>query len=314
MDAKSLHFSAYDVLGYMVPGLALLALVDCSVAFHGGGMQLTYEAITTRYTSIPWKGAVALLLVSYYVGHLISFASSMTIERHARWCYGHPMRFLLDGEINYPGYFAAGGKTKNWSRLLRGLTGLALLPIAAFEFILLRTGIIKNYIRSMGPEFNEAVGKALQALCAKAKMKRNPSREYPAEVELLAIHYTLESAPAHIHTLRNYVVLYGFLRSMTLVLVVFTCAAALHVGLAVALKFGSFQAIGSFAAVLLGCGLFCTVSYGAFLKFWARYNREALMGLTAVYLRDAQETPTRRRSRRKPTRNRSDDGSEPEDE
>ena len=41
-----------------------------------------------------------------------------------------------------------------------------------------------------------------------------------------------------------------------------------------------------FAGVILSGGFFCAISYGAFLKFWTRYNREALMGMTAVFLKE----------------------------
>lgn len=316
MDSKSSHFSAYDVLGYMVPGLALLSLVDFSVAYHWGGMELTYEAITNRYTSIPWKGAIALLLLSYYVGHMVSFVSAMTIERHARWFYTHPMEFLLARENKFPRYFDTGGASKCFSKLLRGAVGMMLIPIVFFEATLLKTGLVKNYIRHLSPELRAIAGKALDSLCERAKIYRDSSTSYPAEFELLAIHYTLESAPSHIQSLRNYVVLYGFLRSMTFVLVVFTWAAAIHIGFAIAIDFGLIEAIAAFSMVVLICGIFCTISYCAFLKFWTRYNKEALMGLSVIFLKEAaiEKAPNRPRAKKKPRQSKPDQTIEPNTE
>lgn len=282
-----MQFTAYDVLGYLVPGLAFFALIDSSFAFHTQNMELSYEAITGRYLTVSWKSAIPLALVSYFIGHLISFVSSMTIERYARWRYGHPMKFLLDDSSGYPRFFDAGGKSIGWSRALRFVTAFALAPISIFESLLLFSGILRNYIRSMGPDLASVVKAALAWLRNKAGMVSDPSKEYPAEFESLAINYTLEAAPSHIYTLRNYVVLYGFLRSMTLVLVFATWGISLHVAASVWLKEKCMMVVFPYLVVcLLGGGFVCAISYGAYLKFWTRYNREALMGLAAVYLKE----------------------------
>lgn len=287
METKSPQFTAYDILGYLVPGLAFFALVDSSMAFHYLGMKFTYVAITGRYMSIPWQASIPLMLVSYFLGHLISFVSSMTIERYARWRYGHPMKFLLDETGTYPDFFGTGGKSGRWSKILRFMTALALAPVFIFESILLGTGILRNYIRSMGPELSSAVKEALRWLRGKAGMMSDPSSEYPAEFESLAINYTLEAAPSHVITLRNYIVLYGFLRSMTLVLVFATWAISLHAAVHMGFKEQSiWVGWSNFSSCMFFGGIVCTISYGAFLKFWTRYNKEALMGLTAVYLRE----------------------------
>lgn len=287
MDTKSIQFTAYDFLGYLVPGLALFALIDCSFAFHAQHMALSYEAITCRYQAVSLKAAIPLALISYFIGHLISFVSSMTIERYARWRYGHPMKFLLDDSAEYPSFFQAGGKSICWSKVLRSVTAFALAPIFIFESVLLVTGILRNYIRSMGPDLASVVKNALAWLRNKAGMISDPSKDYPSEFESLAINYTLECAPSHIFTLRNYVVLYGFLRSMTLVLVLTTWAVSLHVaGLVWAKEKCPILAFPYLFVGVLAGGFICSISYGAYLKFWTRYNKEALMGLTAVYLKE----------------------------
>lgn len=288
MVNTSPQFTAYDVLGYLVPGLAFYALVDCSFAFHHQKMEPSYTALTARYMNVSWQAAVPLALVSYFIGHLISFVSAMTLERYARWRYGHPMKFLLDDSAKFPPFLKGGEKGLGFCRtLLRLGTALALAPIVAFEAVLLLSGILPNYIRSMGKDLALVVKKALEWLRAKAGMERDPSDEYPAEFESLAINYTLESAPSHIFTLRNYIVLYGFLRSMTLVMVLMTWTVSLHVTTLVGMKE---NCIGTALLCLLVCllvgGFFCTICYGAYLKFWTRYNKEALMGLAAVYLKE----------------------------
>jgi hypothetical protein len=251
-------------------------------------MNFDYGSICQRYMSIKWQAAIPLLLVSYYVGHLVSFISSMSIERYARWRYGHPMYFLLDNSGEYPCFFKTGGEGPVWSQILRLFTAVAIWPLWFWEFMLLKSNILRNYVRSMGPELVATVNEALGWLREKAGIKVDPSPNYPAEFESLAINYTLEAAPAHVFSLRNYIVLYGFLRAMTLIVVIVSWLASLHTGWYYWNKEkNALIACGMFFLVGLGCGVICLISYGAFLKFWTRYNREALMGLTAVYLKES---------------------------
>jgi hypothetical protein len=287
METKTPQLTAYDILGYLVPGLALFALIDLSIAFHFQKMPMRYEDVCLRYSTIKWQGAIPLVLLCYYVGHMISFLSSMTIERYARWRYGHPMNFLLDESGEYPRFFGTGGKCPIWSMIFRFCTAVTIWPLWFWESVLLVTGILRNYVRSMGPQLVATVKEALGWLREKAGITVDPSPDYPAEFESLAINYTLESAPAHVYSLRNYIVLYGFIRSMTLVLVISTWLLSLHVGW----KFyaegvNAYLSLGAFMVTGMAGGIFCVISYGAYLKFWTRYNREALMGLTAVYLKE----------------------------
>jgi hypothetical protein len=288
MEAKTPQFSAYDILGYLVPGLSLILLIDCSIAFHSEEIALTYKSITSRYSTISWGTAIPLLLISYFLGHMVSFVSSMTIERHAKWRYGHPMEFLLsETNASLPDYFATSGRNSKWSKGLRFITAVSILPIFIFEYPLVITKVIQNYIRSLGPDLGKAVRKAIKGLCDRCGVSLSVSKEYPAEFELLAINYALETAPSHVFTLRNYVVLYGFLRSMTFILVMSTWIITLHVGYTF-MRYEDGLSIGILYTILvfIASGFLCAVSYGAFLKFWTRYNKEALMGITAVFLKE----------------------------
>jgi hypothetical protein len=287
MEAKTPPLSAYDFLGYLVPGLAFFALFDLTIAFHMQKMPIGYEEVCLRYSAIKWQAAIPLLLVSYYVGHMVSFLSSMTIERYARWRYGHPMNFLLDKAGSYPRFFGTGGTCPIWSKLFRFLTAVTIWQLWFWESVLLSSGILRNYVRSMGPQLVATVEEALKWLREKAGITVDPSPDYPAEFESLAINYTLEWAPAHVYSLRNYVVLYGFIRSMTLIVVFATWLASLHVGWKYYLvSQNPYLGFAAFMVTGMMGGIFCVISYGAYLKLWTRYNREALMGLTAVYLKE----------------------------
>lgn len=288
MEPKSPQFTPYDFLGYLVPGLALAAIVDLSIAFHVANLGLSYTSITLRYSSIPWTGAIPLILISYYLGHLVSFVSAMTIERHSKWRYGHPMRFLrAKSDDPSPRYFDTGGGSPVFSKILRGLTASAIAPISLFECPLFWCKIIGNYVRPLGPDLQDAVDSAMNRLSKDAGIKLNASQEYPAEFERIAIHYALETAPAHVYTLRNYVVIYGFLRSMTLMMVLAVWLFSFHATYSSCHAGHGFLHSGCvFLLTFCVGGLICSISYGSFLKFWSRYNKEALMAVITVLLKD----------------------------
>ena len=157
---------------------------------------------------------------------------------------------------------------------------------------------MKNYVRSLGPDLSSAVDRSMEKLCAHAGVQLSGSTEYPSEFERLAIHYALETAPAHVFTLRNYVVLYGFLRSMTMILILMTWLLAAHVfHFLLISRICLCSAVCGFLSVLIIGGFFSSICYGSFLKFWTRYNREALMAVTAAFVKariaapKAQEDP-----------------------
>lgn len=91
-------------------------------------------------------------------------------------------------------------------------------------------GISRNYTGRLDPTVLASVQKAFRDLyvCLGLKYPNDDSKGYEEDVPRLALHDVIESAEGHLVNLRNYVVLYGFLRSMTLLVVVTGWAATAH--------------------------------------------------------------------------------------
>jgi hypothetical protein len=276
MSPKAPSFTAYDFLGYLVPGLALVGIVDMSLLHSQSPAGFSWEMIITRYGALKWTGLFPLFFLGYLLGHLIGFASSILIEKSALWRHGDPAKFLCHGHSE--GYLAVGGEVPLFSKILRMITFVLVWPISVADWIF--TSIIpvaKNYIRPFDPMVKEAVGSAVADLWIKLglSMEHTDDPPWTHDIERLALHCAIESAPVHLSMMRNYVVLYGFLRSICLLFVV-SCWIIL------------FHAIYAYQNLLIWASLLGFVSlafltYAAFLKFWIRYHKDSLMAFVAAF-------------------------------
>ena len=98
-------FSVFDFFGYVFPGAFALMAVSYFVKM----MPLDFvdpmsleEVITTvkgwLQVSEPIVSCSVFLILSYIVGHLIAYISSITVERFVIWWYGFPSEFLMKDE------------------------------------------------------------------------------------------------------------------------------------------------------------------------------------------------------------------------
>lgn len=281
MEPKAPQFTPYDIIGYLVPGLAMLALVDITIVYHHNHSEVSIEWLIARYNSIKWQGAIPLILLGYYIGHLVSFLSASTLEKHAVWLHGHPMKFLLFSKVD--NYFKMEKDIKWYTFfftfLIKILIFIFMIPCSWIELIFGKLlGLNRNYFKPFDKMLCDAASSAFANLCIRVKLdiailEENHPSHY--DIEKLSLHYALETAPAHIYSLRNYVAIYGFLRSMTFVCLVATWIVSYHLFIIVSWKYALLFQFGS--------GVIVFISYGAFLKFYIRYHSETIMAIIAVY-------------------------------
>jgi hypothetical protein len=120
LSKRFASFASYDVLGYVVPGAALMILVVSAeslmkAACKGPHAQRVPFPILTAASrlrdSLPegevWAAGALLLLVylSYLVGHIVASLSGLLIDRAlVAKGYGYPYWFLLNFKEGHPGY------------------------------------------------------------------------------------------------------------------------------------------------------------------------------------------------------------------
>lgn len=283
MDPKAPNFTAYDFLGYFFPGAAAVLCADASIAFHASPYGLTYEALLTRYSNKEIGIALPFVIVSYIAGHFLSFVSSVSLERYAIWMYGHPSKYLLGMDVG--GYFAVSGSNRTLSFLLRALMWILILPVSSLDLLF---GYIMrlraNYVTPLDPLLRTAVWQSLNFVVSHCGIEKPKELGKPKDHEFwkLAVHYAVDRAPNHGMSLRNYVVLYGFLRTTALVFVMLFWAVAAHMFLLrlEAWTIGIVLFIGAFV---------CFASFVSFMKFFQRYHEEALLAVTVAVAREKKQ-------------------------
>jgi hypothetical protein len=93
-------FSLYDFLGYLFPGGFFLLIISlfnsievinvCNIINGIVGKNSVFTERITFYNTLFFT------ISSYIVGQLLSYISTLTVERFSLWLYGYPSEFLLD--------------------------------------------------------------------------------------------------------------------------------------------------------------------------------------------------------------------------
>lgn len=164
--------------------------------------------------------------------------------------------------------------------LIRFGVGVFLAPVSITEFLL-----------NFALKYRDIYTKPLDALLIniiKAKMhqllkEKSGLTTFPEDTHAtntdffrFAYHYAVESAPNHYPKMQNYVAIYGFLRTMTLISVLFFWGMVWH---AFSNTLNIWQKI-----VMIGCAaLLSFIFYMAFNKFWRRFSLEAMMAIAATF-------------------------------
>ena len=100
-------FSIHDFLGYVLPGgvaLLLAYMVYVNPQCNYMTSQEYIDVIINTFAALKRKGfstmelSIAIVIISYIIGHLVAYLSSITIERMAIWYYNYPSVFLLSDE------------------------------------------------------------------------------------------------------------------------------------------------------------------------------------------------------------------------
>jgi hypothetical protein len=274
MESKQNPFSFYDFLGYFTPGaIFLYALVYLSPFIPG--MSEISELLKPIREIDDVGGYVPFVLSAYVVGHILSFLSSITVERYSIWSSGYPSKYLLG--VHVDGYFTFG---KPWRVKLTGrvLLIFILLPIILFDF-LIGYWLKFRELYKLDGLLADLIKLKIQALLTSSEiLKKGPSRKSPVNDDYFRFvyHYCVEHAPNHLPKMQNYVALYGFLRTLTFIAVL---------GCWALLSFLVNAHLGCLRSMLLIslAGFFSYILFMAFTKFYRRFTLEAFMALTAIY-------------------------------
>lgn len=224
---------------------------------------------------------IPFILLSYAIGHLLNFISSITIERYSLWAMGFPSKYLLGVEHN--GYFHFSNK-KFLRAVVRSFVFLIILPISLMDLLLGKfLGFRELYAKSLDPLLIKLIRDKVFSLMKSKGGVDNPTSlgtAHNTDFFHYAYHYAVENAPNHLPKMQNYVALYGFLRTLSLLCVLVFWAVAWH-------AFLSEKSICMLLYGLVIVSVICYLFFMAFVKFYRRFSLEALMAISVVYNEEA---------------------------
>lgn len=261
---KQNPFSLYDFLGYFIPGATLIYLM---LVFHNLDSVEYVWSFNNLFGSsdIDIQSYLFFIIISYAIGHLINFLSSLLVERYGNWMYDYPSKYLL--KIHKKFSF----KTITPKRI--GIF-ISILPVSVLDLLFGQLLKFKNlYVHHLDDFLIHSIktksSKILTELIPKDESKKVPESINDYDFFRILHHYAFEHTKSHQFKMVNYVVLYGFLRSLTFICVlIFWYLIYLQV-------FGDNEYI-SFYHYLIIC--ICSyIFFMAFMKFYRRYTLEALM-------------------------------------
>lgn len=286
-------FSVFDFFGYVFPGaFALMAVfyfvkmepLDFVTPMSLGEVMKTVKGWLQVSESIV--SCSVFLILSYIVGHLIAYISSITVERFVIWWYGFPSEFLMKDEGGVWYFFHDGvalrrNKNAHYKReifrtyTLRVVVSLLLFPIFVPTIVVKMLGCDSFLVKGLDAYLRDIVLSKRKRLCEHLQLP-SPAHYDKVDYHRVIYHYVYENSGSHRQKMDNYVALYDFLRSMTLIFVcifMFVGGSAFFADTKVGVYYG-----WSVFGLLIVTYLF----YMSFFKFYRRFTLEALMCLVST--------------------------------
>jgi hypothetical protein len=279
-------FSLYDFLGYVIPGG--IALIFAWLVYHPP-LNSIADVITIDdklMNLMSWNNVLVLLLISYLTGHFIAYFSSLTIEKFALWHYQYPSKYLMGEKTPKSGYFKymylKKDKKTNWKKFILSIwkivLAIILLPISILSLIIGRIFNLNGFVvKPLDEYLQKCVETKTIALIEKLNLPSFNKNE-TKEVDYLRIiyHYEYEKNIKQSKKMDNYVALYGFLRSVSLIFVLLFDFLLYKSLLSINFSYDVNQ---SFLLLMLIVGLVSYIFYLGFMKFYRRYTLECYMAL-----------------------------------
>ena len=238
---KQNPFSLYDFLGYLIPGSTLIYLYLILDNWSDKESTKNIETVSESVSKYNFQEIFFFIIVSYALGHLISFISSISVEKYGNWKYGYPSKTVIG--YKKKSYLIIKNKPLNWeqdsflyeveqiktSRYLRN-TGrifliFVLLPLVAIEFIFGTLLNFKNFYSKGLDDYLMTAIKTNTLLLLNSKGLSNSTTTTEKDLREIDFnrivhHYAFENSKQHQFRMVNYVALYGFLRNLVLTFII----------------------------------------------------------------------------------------------
>jgi len=211
---KQNPFSLYDFLGYFIPGAIFFYIILILLKSNDINSLNDIILIVSENKEFQFDKVLFFIIISYSLGHLISYLSSITIEQFSNWKYDYPSKYLLG--LNKEQKYIP--KDVSWQiKMFRCLLAIIIFPISFLDFILGEWFLFKKFYTKKLDDFLVEVikEKNLELLDQLYPPDFNKIRDY--DFHRIISHYVYENSKNHQFKMSNYVALYGFLRALGLI-------------------------------------------------------------------------------------------------
>lgn len=298
-DSETSHFSLFDFLGYLIPGAICLLVIRWAVllwdiSFWGIKDWILLLEVNLRNDDSSLLFSLWGIVLSYLMGHLLAFLSSVTVEVLSHKLYGYPSDFLLKRfSLEEARNIINEKKEKDYSApktltaILYGLIIIILAPISLPAFLfgkLLRFELY--YLKPLDEMYAWNIMDRLCVLMEKLNIDMDEGKKvtttrfgrqvernlHDSDFHRIAYHYEYEKTERHQNKLDSYIALYDFMRAVT-----FLAVSLLWVFIIILTK----QSLWCPQAVLF-MFFFLPLPYMcfmAFMKFYRRHTLETFMCL-----------------------------------
>lgn len=285
MPFKQNPFSLYDFLGYFIPGAVFVSSV-CGWAILESSMypgsvnhsiSTTPKTLVTFLQDLHWFATFIFIVASYIFGFAMSLASGIFVEGYLILRKDYPSKY------RFRDYSKRAGKPQFFIGEFREKIDFAICvivaPVMLFDYIFGRHFKLEN---SYYKKFKDGERDVAEATVRKIFHKIGlvgPKNLLLSNYNWhkYIYHYVYENSTNHATKIQNYVALYGFSRTVSMVFIVVFWTSII--------AFFSGFANYSWTSFLFHLLLFSVLAYAFFLgftKFYRRYTDEIFMAAIAM--------------------------------
>lgn len=282
MRAEKNPLTVYDIVGYIIPGIVF---------------SFTIVLLTSKFFDFEhslekiwlWKGTfvgdliffIIFGTIFYLFGMIISFISSITVEKIFIFYVGYPSH-LLTSDAQFKGNLGQRLIGKNLKKSVKSelfwISSLAMLPISLTLITLWLTGLVSILVKPLYTGFRRLLCAKFEIRCT-MRLDIDRLSDTPDWFRFVD-YYVRINVPECYSRMYNYVVIYGLLRSVCFISTI--CFWYGVYNLFSIWIFPTLSLLSLSASVYLTALSFIgtVLFFLAFFKFYRRYTEEAIIGFT----------------------------------